>query len=409
MSRHRSTAVDPLKIFADEFAQDPSDDGFSDDFGQAAETEGPVKLIDSPSDVIPASPVKGRGAVTNTVGRYERFVQERVDDGWQRGLEDEEPRLRTTVAIDSSRTVIARNQSPDVPFDRSINPYRGCEHGCVYCFARPTHAYLGLSPGLDFESRLLAKPDAPALLRKELAAKGYTCQPIALGTNTDPYQPVERERRITRGILEVLAEHEHPVTIVTKSDLVVRDLDILGPMAAKGLASLCLSVTTLDRDLARLMEPRAPTPEKRLAAISACAAAGVPSGVLVAPIIPAVNDSEIEAILERAHAAGARHAAWVLLRLPLEIKDLVEEWLRAHFPDRADRVLSLVRQSRGGALYRSDWGKRMSGEGPYAHMISQRFRRACQQVGMVRRSVGLDTTRFAVPGSASRQMSLFDG
>lgn len=411
MSRRRSTAVDPLEIFADEFAQAPSTDAFADDFGPMAEAEEPVKRIETPYDAVPAAPRKGRGAVTNGTGRYERYAQERVDDGWQRsaGLEDVEPPLRTTVAIDSSRTVIARNQSPDVPFDRSINPYRGCEHGCVYCFARPTHAYLGLSPGLDFESRLFAKPDAPALLRKELARRGYDCQPIALGTNTDPYQPVERERRITRGILEVLAEHEHPVTIVTKSDLVVRDLDILGPMAAKGLASLSLSVTSLDRDLSRLMEPRAPTPEKRLAAIRACADAGVPSGVLVAPIIPAVNDSEIEAILARAHEAGARHAAWVLLRLPLEIKDLVEEWLRAHFPDRADRVLSLVRQSRGGALYRAEWGKRMSGEGPYAHMISQRFRRACQKVGMDRRSAGLDTSRFVLPGAISRQMSLFDG
>lgn len=420
MSRRRSIAVDPLEVFADEFAQDAVSDPFADDFGQADQAEEPVKLIEAvapgdgapsdvvPSDVVPSVPRKGRGAVTNAAGRYERFAQERVDDGWQRA-EDEEPKLRTTVAVDASRTVIARNQSPDVPFDRSINPYRGCEHGCVYCFARPTHAYLGLSPGLDFESRLFAKPDAPALLRKELARKGYTCQPIALGTNTDPYQPVERERRITRGILEVLAEHDHPVTIVTKSDLIVRDLDILGPMAAKGLASMSMSVTTLDRDLARLMEPRASTPEKRLAALRICAAAGVPSGVLVAPIIPAVNDSEIEAILKRAHGEGARHAAWVLLRLPLEIKDLVEEWLRTHFPDRAERVLSLVRQSRGGALYKAEWGKRMSGEGPYAHMISQRFRRACQDLGLGRRMGGLDTSRFAVPAAVSRQMSLFEG
>lgn len=411
MSRRRSPVVDPLEVFADDFAQAPSTDAFADDFGQASEIEEPVKRVDAPYDAVPATPRKGRGAVTNSAGRFERYAQERVDDGWQRspGDDDPEPPLRTTVAIDSSRTVIARNQSPDVPFDRSINPYRGCEHGCVYCFARPTHAYLGLSPGLDFESRLFAKPDAPALLRKELARRGYVCQPIALGTNTDPYQPVERERRITRGILEVLAEHEHPVTIVTKSDLVVRDLDILGPMAAKGLASLSLSVTSLDRDLSRLMEPRAPTPEKRLAAIRASAAVGVPTGVLVAPIIPAVNDGEIEAILGRAHEAGARHAAWVLLRLPLEIKDLVEEWLRAHFPDRAERVLSLVRQSRGGALYRAEWGKRMSGEGPYAHMISQRFRRACRQIGMTRRSAGLDTSRFGLPGAIARQMSLFDG
>ncbi|MEQ8586625.1 MAG: PA0069 family radical SAM protein [Thalassobaculaceae bacterium] len=416
MSRRRSTAVDPLEIFADEFAQAPSNDAFADDFGQVAEAEEPVKRIETPidpvpCDALPAAPRKGRGAVTNSSGRYERYAQERVDDGWQRPEtpDDAEPPLRTTVAIDSSRTVIARNQSPDVPFDRSINPYRGCEHGCVYCFARPTHAYLGLSPGLDFESRLFAKPDAPALLRRELARRGYDCQPIALGTNTDPYQPVERDRRITRGILEVLAEHDHPLTIVTKSDLVVRDLDILGPMAAKGLASVSLSVTSLDRELSRLMEPRAPTPEKRLAAVRACAEAGVPAGVLVAPIVPAVNDDEIEAILARARDAGASHAAWVLLRLPLEIKDLVEEWLRAHFPDRAERVLSLVRQSRGGALYRAEWGKRMSGEGPYAHMIAQRFRRACQQAGLGRRSPKLDTSLFALPDGPARQMSLFDG
>lgn len=426
MSRRRSSAVDPLEIFADEFAQAPSNDAFADEFGQIAEAEEPVKRIEAlhdavqhdavpsdavPSDALPAAPRKGRGAVTNASGRYERYVQERVDDGWHRPEtpDDAEPPLRTTVAIDSSRTVIARNQSPDVPFDRSINPYRGCEHGCVYCFARPTHAYLGLSPGLDFESRLFAKPDAPGLLRRELARRGYACRPIALGTNTDPYQPVERDRRITRGILEVLAEHDHPLTIVTKSDLVVRDLDILGPMAAKGLASVSLSVTSLDRELSRLMEPRAPTPEKRLAAVRACAEAGVPAGVLVAPVVPAVNDDEIEAILGRARDAGASHAAWVLLRLPLEIKDLVEEWLRAHFPDRAERVLSLVRQSRGGALYRAEWGKRMSGEGPYAHMIAQRFRRACQQAGLAGRSPKLDTSLFALPDGPARQMSLFDG
>jgi len=407
MSRRRASAVDPLKVFADDVAQDLAADAFATDFAPPPEVDEPVKMLEAPSDVLPAVARKGRGAVTNATGRYERHRQETVDDGWRQPDADDPP-LRTTVAIDASRTVIARNQSPDVPFDRSINPYRGCEHGCVYCFARPTHAYLGLSPGLDFESRLFAKPDAPALLRKELARKGYTCQPIAMGTNTDPYQPVERDRRITRRLLEVLAEHEHPVTIVTKSDLVVRDLDILGPMAAKGLAKVALSVTTLDRKLCRLMEPRAPRPEKRLDAIRACTVAGVPTGVLVAPIIPAVNDSEIEAILEKARASGAESAAWVLLRLPLEIKDLVEEWLRAHFADRAERVLSLVRQSRGGVLYRAEWGKRMSGEGPYAAMIAQRFRLACQKYEFKTKSPALDTTRFAVPATPDRQMSLFD-
>ncbi len=362
-------------------------------------------------DRVPPVARKGRGAISNVTGRFEALTAEAVDDGWDRTADRDDPvatKLRTTVAVDASRTVIARNQSPDLPFDRSINPYRGCEHGCVYCFARPTHAYLGLSPGLDFETRLFAKPDAPALLRRELARKSYICDTLALGTNTDPYQPVERERRITRGILEVLAEHDHPVMIVTKSDLVVRDLDILGPMAAKGLAKVAISVTSLDPSLSRKMEPRCPHPEKRLAAIAACAEAGVPTGTMVAPILPAINDPEIEAILERAAAAGAESASWVLLRLPLEIKDLVEEWLRCHFPDRADRVLSLVRQTRGGALYRAEWGKRLSGEGPYAQMIAQRFRLACQRLGLTRRTAGLDTTRFAAPRPPTRQLGLFD-
>ncbi len=439
MSRHRSRPVDPLEVFADEFAQDLP----ADEFGDAGDLDDPVRSEAHPSDVILPTARKGRGAVSNRAGRFEPYLRERIDDGWtaapaggerrvagsgapgpaERGPEEPgpeepgpeepgpeaagEPKLRTTVAIDASRTVIARNQSPDVPFDRSINPYRGCEHGCIYCFARPTHAYLGLSPGLDFETRLLAKPDAPALLRKELARRGYACDTIAMGTNTDPYQPVEREMKITRGILEVLAEHDHPVMIVTKSDLIVRDLDILGPMAAKGLAKVGLSVTSLDGELARKIEPRAPRPDKRLAAIAACAAAGIPTSVLVAPVIPAVNDHEIEPILTAAAAAGATSATWVLLRLPLEIAGLVEEFLRAHFPDRADRVLSLVRQTRGGELYRAEWGKRMSGDGPYAQMIAQRFRNACGRLGLARRTGGLDTTRFRAPQAPRAQLSLF--
>jgi len=410
MSRARSRSVDPLEVFADEFAQDMP----ADEFGDAGADDLPVRVEDIPSDVIAPAPRKGRGAVSNRVGRYEAHARERVDDGWAppQGVvpaaEDQEPKLRTTVAIDASRTVIARNQSPDVPFDRSINPYRGCEHGCVYCFARPTHAWLGMSPGLDFETRLLAKPDAPALLRKELARKGYECDTIAMGTNTDPYQPVEREMRITRGILEVLAEHDHPVMIVTKSDLVIRDLDILGPMAARGLAKVGLSVTSLDGELARILEPRAPRPDKRLAAIRACADAGVPASVLVAPVIPALNDHEIEPILEAAVVAGAESATWVLLRLPLEIAGLMEEFLRAHFPDRAERVLSLVRQTRDGELYRSEWGTRMRGEGPYAQMIGQRFRAACRRLGLARRTAGLDVSRFRAPAAPKAQLSLFD-
>lgn len=403
-----SRTLDPMEVFADEFAQDLPGDEFMD----AGADEPPVRAVHMPTDVIPPAARKGRGAVSNRAGRYEPHSRERIDDGWQppaaTKAEEPEPKLRTTVAIDASRTVIARNQSPDVPFDRSINPYRGCEHGCIYCFARPTHAWLGLSPGLDFETRLLAKPEAPALLRKELARKGYECDVIAMGTNTDPYQPVEREMRITRGVLEVLAEHEHPVMIVTKSDLVVRDLDILAPMAAKGLAKVGLSVTTLNGELARTLEPRAPRPDKRLAAIRACADAGVPASVLVAPVIPAINDHEIEPILEAAAAAGAEAATWVLLRLPLEIAGLVEEFLRAHFPDRAERVLSLVRQTRDGELYRSEWGTRMRGEGPYAQMIGQRFRAACRRLGLARRTSGLDTTRFRPPLPPRAQLSLFD-
>lgn len=425
MSRSRSRPVDPLEVFAAEFAQDLPADEFGDTHQDAAARDDTAEgSAAHPSDVIAPVARKGRGAVSNRTGRFEPYARERIDDGWtgpppgrQAGAatapistdpdDPGEPKLRTTVAIDASRTVIARNQSPDVPFDRSINPYRGCEHGCIYCFARPTHAFLGLSPGLDFETRLLAKPDAPALLRKELARKGYACDTIAMGTNTDPYQPVEREMKITRGILEVLAEHDHPVMIVTKSDLVVRDLDILAPMAARGLAKVGLSVTSLDGDLARRIEPRAPRPDKRLAAIRACAAAGVPTSVLVAPVIPAINDHEIEPILEAAVAAGAESATWVLLRLPLEIAGLVEEFLRAHFPDRADRVLSLVRQTRGGQLYRAEWGKRMSGDGPYAQMIGQRFRNACGRLGLQRRTAGLDTSRFRAPRVPGAQLSLF--
>ena len=302
-------------------------------------------------ETIADTPRKGRGAVSNRSGRYEPAQRLRIDDGWDTAGADEAPPLRTTVALDASRSVIARNDSPDVGFDQSINPYRGCEHGCVYCFARPTHAYLGLSPGLDFETRLFAKPDAPALLRRELANPRYRPSTIAMGTNTDPYQPTERRLMITRGILEVLAAHEHPVTIVTKSALVLRDLDILAPLAAKGLASVGVSVTTLDGALARTMEPRASTPARRLAALAGLVAAGVPARVMVAPVIPALTDHELEAIIERAAAVGVRQASYILLRLPLEIKDLFGEWLAAHAPDRAAHVLNRMRAMRGGRLY----------------------------------------------------------
>jgi len=357
-------------------------------------------------DELPDRAVKGRGAVSNRSGRFEAGGRVRIDDGWAPDEEDLPP-LRTELLNDASRSIISRNDSPDIPFDQSVNPYRGCEHGCIYCFARPTHAYLGLSPGLDFETKLFRKPDAPALLEKELRAKGYVCKPIALGANTDPYQPVEREEWLTRRILEVCRDFNQPVGVVTKSALVTRDLDILAPMAAEGLASVAMSVTTLDRDLARVMEPRASTPARRLAAIRELADAGVPVAVLASPMIPALNDHELESILEAAAAAGATSANQILLRLPLELAGLVEEWLRTHVPDRADRVLSLVRQSRGGELYRSGWGTRMKGTGPYAEMLRARFKLAVKRLGLNERRWELDCTRFRPPPRAGDQMALF--
>jgi DNA repair photolyase len=302
--------------------------------------------------------------------------------------------------------VIARNDSPDIPFDRSINPYRGCEHGCIYCFARPTHAWLGLSPGLAFETKLLAKHDAAALLRRELAKPGYMPAPLALGTNTDPYQPIERRLGITRRVLEVLAETGHPATIVTKSNLILRDLDILSDMAERSLVKVALSVTSLDRGLARTMEPRAPTPLRRLEAIEALASAGVPVGVMTAPIIPAINDGEMEAVLEAAGERGANEAGYILLRLPLEIKELFEEWLEQHFPDRKARVLSLIRETRGGALYDSAWGKRMKGEGRYAKLLADRFKLACRRFGLDRPEASLATELFKRPPKDPRQLDL---
>ena len=321
---------------------------------------------------------KGRGAVGNPTGRFETELRVATDDGWGSADEDPAP-LRTTLGIDSARRIITRNQSPDIPFDRSINPYKGCEHGCIYCFARPTHAYLGHSPGLDFETKLYWKPDAPALLEAELRDSKYRAATLVLGANTDPYQQVERERQLTRRILQVLADYRHPVGIVTKSNLILRDLDILAPMAAEGILRVAVSVTTLDRTLARRMEPRAPTPARRLEAVHDLAAAGVPVTVLAAPILPALNDHEIENILEAAAGAGAGAAGYVLLRLPHEIKELFADWLAAHYPDRADRVMSLVRQTRGGKLYQTEWGKRQTGTGPYADQIAKRFKLACRR------------------------------
>src|SRR5215472_12190145 len=350
---------------------------------------------------------KGRGAASNETGRFEAEKRVPFDDGWDRA-DDQPAPLTTTLTVDRTRTIIARNDSPDIGFDRSINPYRGCEHGCIYCYARPSHAYLGLSPGLDFESRLYYKPQAATLLAAELRKKGYSCRPIALGSNTDPYQPVERRLGITRAILEVLRDFRHPVTIVSKSALIQRDLDILADMAKKRLAVVTISVTTLDRRLARRMEPRAPTPERRLETIAALAAAGVPAGVLSAPMIPALNDSEMEVILERARAAGASSAGYTMLRLPLELKALFREWLEEHFPDKAAHVLSLVAQTHGGRLYDSAWSKRMTGTGPYADMLRLRFDRACRRLGFTQRTTqSLDTTRFRAPPQKGDQLALF--
>ena len=347
---------------------------------------------------------KGRGAVSNRAGRFEPHTSEAVDDGW---FADDLPPLRTTVTRDASKSIVARNTSPDLPFDRSINPYRGCEHGCVYCFARPTHAFLGLSPGLDFESRLFYKPEAARLLEETLHDPKYECRTMAMGTNTDPYQPIEREYRVTRSILEVLSECDHPVGIVTKSSLVVRDIDILAPMAALSLAQVCISVTTLDRGLARLLEPRAPTPGRRIETIRRLAEAGIPTGVMAAPMIPGLTDHEMEDILQASFDAGARSASYTLLRLPLEIADLFAEWLKTHRPDRASRVLNLMRQSHGGKIYASTFGKRMRGEGAYAGMLAKRFEAACKRCGFSDRRFELDTTRFKRPLRRGDQLALF--
>ncbi len=352
-------------------------------------------------------PRKGRGAASNDSGRFEAEKRVAFDDGWATG-DDEPMPLATTLSVDSTRIIIARNDSPDIGFDRSINPYRGCEHGCIYCYARPSHAYLGLSPGLDFESRLFYKPQAAALLAAELRKKSYACRPIALGSNTDPYQPIERRLGITRSILEVLRDFRHPVTIVTKGVLIRRDLDILAEMARDRLAIVTVSVTTLDRGLAQVMEPRAATPERRLETIEALAAAGVPTGVLAAPMIPALNDSAMEQILERARGAGAVSAGYTLLRLPLELKTLFREWLEEHFPDKAAHVLSLVAQTHGGKLYDSAWSTRMTGAGPYADMLRVRFDRGCRRLGFSQRSTAsLDITHFRPPPEKGDQLSLF--
>jgi len=369
----------------------------------------PVADLAAPVDAevaVEADRRRGRGATSNASGRYEAEARIAFDDGW---LSMEElPPFKTTVQADATRKIITRNDSPDISFDRSINPYRGCEHGCIYCFARPTHAYLGLSPGLDFETRLFVKPDAPALLDKELSAANYVPRTIAIGTNTDPYQPIERQHRVMRGILEVLEQRGHPVGIVTKSALVTRDIDILARMAERNLAKVALSVTTLDPKLARIMEPRAATPARRLDALRQLNEAGIPTSVMVAPVIPAINDAEIERILDAAAALGVKEAGYVLLRLPLEVRDLFREWLLTHFPDRYRHVFKLVREMRGGRDYDSKWNARMTGSGPVAWMIGRRFQAACERLGLNRTRSRLTTGHFIPGRSMADQLDLFD-
>jgi len=351
----------------------------------------------------------GRGARSNADGRFERQSHELVDDGWG-ALDEPPPPLRTTVTRDATRSIIARNQSPDISFDRSINPYRGCEHGCIYCFARPTHAYLGLSPGLDFESRLFVKPEAAKLLEAELRKPAYRCRVMAMGTNTDPYQPIEREWQVTRNVIKVLSAFHHPLSMVTKSHLITRDIDILAPMAERRLFFACISVTTLDRRLARKMEPRAATPERRLEAIAALAAAGIPVMAMAAPIIPGLTDHEIEAIADAAAAHGARRLGYVLLRMPLEIKDLFREWLETEVPDRAKRVISLMRDMHNGKDYDSKWFERARGHGPFAQLIEERVKKARARFGLDTPLPPLDTRQFSpppLPPKAGDQLTLF--
>lgn len=347
----------------------------------------------------------GRGALSNPPGRFERQQLEQVDDGW---YQDEVPdSVPTTLEPDRAREVISTNDSPDIPFDLSVNPYRGCGHGCVYCYARPSHAYMGLSPGLDFETRLFYKADAAKVLEVQLARPGYVCKSITLGANTDPYQPVEKRMRVTRSILEVFARTRHPVAIITKSALVLRDLDLLTEMARDGLVSVAVSVTTLDTELKRVMEPQTASPQARLRTLAALSAAGIPTSVMAAPMIPALNDQELEAILEAAAAAGARWAGYVLVRLPYEIKDLFREWLAEHYPDRAAHVMSLIRDMRGGRDNDPRFGTRMRGTGPYAQLLSNRFRLACRRLNLNSEPrASLDTTLFRPPGRAGAQLQL---
>ena len=353
-----------------------------------------------------ATAPRGRGAVSNASGRYETLLREGFDDGW--GDDEAGPqKLATTLTAERIKTIISHNDSPDVGFDQSINTYRGCEHGCIYCYARPAHAYMGLSPGIDFESKLFFKPEAASTLRKELAKPGYRCRPIHVGGNTDVYQPAERQLSITRGVMEVLRDHDHPFSVITKSALITRDADIIGGQGARGLAKAFVSVTTLDRGLARTLEPRASTPAKRLEAIRALAQAGAPVGVGFSPVIPGLNDHEMEAVLEAAKAAGATEAMFVVLRLPREIAGLFKEWLEANAPDRAARVMSLLRQLRAGRENDPAFGGRMAGSGPIAELYARRFERACAKLGLNVARARLRSDLFKRPREETPQMELF--
>jgi len=352
-----------------------------------------------------AARIRGRGVASNPDNRFEPYTRAAIDDGWQ--AEDDLPPIRTEVSLERPRRVITRNSSPDIGFDRSINPYRGCEHGCVYCFARPSHAYLGLSAGLDFETRLIARPEAPAVLARELAAPRYLPDVIAIGTNTDPYQPIERSHRVMRGVLQVLQAHNHPVAIVTKGTLIERDLDILGDMGRRGLARVGVSVTSLDADLSRRLEPRVPLPARRLAMIRRLTEAGCPVRVMVSPVIPALSDHELESILGAARDAGASAASWIMLRLPREVSPLFRDWLRAHYPDRAARVMGQVRAVHGGKDYDADWGRRLTGEGVFSQLIARRFKVATARLGLAHHLPPLRRDLFAVPPKPGDQLCLF--
>jgi len=374
-------------------------------FSRHGTAAGANRILDRAQSRVDVNRLRGRAAGLNPSGRFESNSRHMFDDGWQ--TLDELPPFKTEVSTETLRTIITKNESPDLPFDRSINPYRGCEHGCVYCFARPSHSYMGLSAGVDFESKLFAKPNAAKLLRKELASPDYQVKPIAMGTNTDPYQPIEKQWRIMRDILEVLEETNHPVGIVTKSALVTRDIDILSRMAEKGLARVAVSVTSLDRRLSRAMEPRAATPSLRLDTIRQLSEAGIPTSVMVAPVVPALTDHEMERILDAARANGAKDASYILMRLPHEVSDIFKEWLLKHYPDRYTHVMSLMRSMRGGKDYQAEFGTRMRGNGPYAWQINRRFDMAANRLGLGKMRMSLRNDLFKAPISAGTQLSLF--